>query len=214
MTIRPGASGNWEIAANAAAPGYDGPRGSWLCVLLKDFNSATVPSPWWNSSHIGPATVQNPTETVVSFPTPGTLPIDPDRANVLTTVSGSMSQNWMDQIRLQSDTLDIHHIAEIDSQKGEVKCTTGLDCQLSADAWSIGQSGIKFTYSVKDELIAAFDTLTPEQATICFLSGVQGFPDAGTDIALTKGHPDGLWHVQQTGSLWGYATCFPYDQDW
>jgi len=150
----------------------------------------------------------------VSFPPPGTLPIDPDRANILTTISGSLSQEWIDEVRLRSDTLRIQHIATLDPQTAEVKCTQGVDCRLSADAWTIGHPDIKFTYALRDEPISFFDTLTPEQTTICFLSGVTGFPAGGADLLLTTGHPDGLWHVQQTGSLWGYATCLPYDQGW
>ena len=191
-----------------------GPRGEWACVRLREFQSEAPPGPWWSASHIGPATVVNPDETEIVFPPPGTMPIDPDAANVLTTISGAMSQEWIDVVRLESDVLRVSHIASLDRETAQVNCTRGVDCRLSADAWSIGQSGFPFTYALRDEPVSFFDTLTPEESTICFISGVLGYPEEDADISLTTGHADGLWHVHQTGTLWGYATCLPYEQGW
>jgi len=71
----------------------------------------------------------------------------------------------------------------------------------ASDASSIGQSGAKLTCALRDERIAAFDTLPAEQDAIRFLSSVLAFPDPGADIPRTKGNPDGLWNAEQTDSL-------------
>lgn len=210
IAIRPGSSGNWEVVAHAAASGYDGPRGDWACVLIKEFGPNDPPLDQWSTYQIGPSVVENPTNYQVIVPTGTQLPIDTTRANILTSLDGAML-SLFDAAHMEPDKFTVSHTVIV---KDKFTCEEGVTCKLSSDVWSTGRSGLSFTYSIVDETVLGGVTLSSEQDTVCFLNGITGELDDTSNLALTRGHTDGLWHVASSGGVWGYATCIPYAQNW